>query len=162
MFGDVGNAASLAGVIVSLLGLGFAILQLRKLRGEARAAREAAEAARAAIRRDLTNTELVRLDSTIQNLKEVHRSGNRERALDQYTIIVRGLREIALSHPSLSSDQQTQISRATLTDFNMEHAVEALTGNIPQDLWQDMNSELTEIQSGLVQGLEAQLSGEPS
>ena len=147
---------------MSLLGLGFAILQLVKLRGETRAAREAAESARRAIRRDLTNTELVRLDGTIQNLKEVHRTGNRDRALYEYAIIVRGLREIGLSHPTLSLYQQTQISRSILTVFNMESAVEALAGDIPPDLWQDMNTELTEIQSGLLQELEGQLSKEPS
>ncbi len=61
MLDDAGSIASLAGVGVSLVGLGFSILQLRKLRGETRAAREAVEATCRAIGRELPNTELTRL-----------------------------------------------------------------------------------------------------
>ena len=50
MFGDIDSAASLAEVVVSLLGLSLAMPQLVKLRGETRAAREAAKSARRAIR----------------------------------------------------------------------------------------------------------------
>jgi hypothetical protein len=162
MFTDVGSAASLVGVIVSLLGLGFAILQLAKLRGETRAARDAAESARAAIRRELTNTELVRLDGTIQNLKEVHRTRNRDRALYEYATVLRALREIRLSHPTLSPDQQTEISRSISAVSNMEQAVEALPGEILQDASVELNRTLNEIQSGLLLELENQLARENS
>ena len=65
MLGDAGSIASLAGAAISLLGLGFAILQIAKLRGETRAARVAAEAAERAIGRELAITEL--LISLLQN-----------------------------------------------------------------------------------------------
>ena len=66
MLGTVGSIASLAGAAISLLGLGFAILQLRRLRGETRAARDAAEAAERAVRRDLTISDLASLRENIQ------------------------------------------------------------------------------------------------
>ncbi|PKB80205.1 MAG: hypothetical protein BZY88_09380 [SAR202 cluster bacterium Io17-Chloro-G9] len=116
---------------MSLLGLGFAILQLSKLRGETRAARAVAEAAKAAISRDLASSELTRLNARLQGLKELHRSGNRERSLDQYPNVLDGLREIRRRHLNLSSDQQTEIIRAITTISEMESTIESLDGEIP-------------------------------
>lgn len=78
MLGAVGSIASLAGLAVSLLGLGFAILQLQKLRGETRAAKEASESAERAVRRDQTISELAGLREKIQELKDAHRWGTGE------------------------------------------------------------------------------------
>jgi hypothetical protein len=58
MLGDAGSIASIVGVVVSLVGLGFAIWQLARLRGETRAAREAAEETRQSVRRDLAMSDI--------------------------------------------------------------------------------------------------------
>ena len=102
MLGDAGSIASLVGVVVSLLGLSFAIVQLAKLRGETKAAKEAAEATQRAIGRELVITELTRLNGMIQALKEIHLQGDRTRALAQYTGIVESLLDVRRRHPGLS------------------------------------------------------------
>ena len=91
MLGTVGSIASLAGAVISLLGLGFAILQLRKLRGETRAAKEASESAERAVRRDLTLSELASLREKIEGLKDAHRRGDRRGAFIGYRDVKSGL-----------------------------------------------------------------------
>ena len=70
MLAEIGSLASIAGLLVALLGLGFALLQLSRLRGETRAARQAAEETRRLLRRDLAGTDLTRLAERIQGLME--------------------------------------------------------------------------------------------
>jgi len=157
MLGDAGSIASLAGVVVSLVGLGFAILQIRKLRGETRAAREASEATRRAVGRELAGTELTRLNGRIQGLKEIHRGGDRLRALDLYPEIVGMLLDIRRRHPGLSDDQRMNILQATTKISEMERSIETLEGEIPQETASQLNNALTDIQSTLLPELEDQL-----
>ena len=157
MLGDAGSVASLAGVVVSLVGLGFALWQLRKLRGETRAAREAAEAARRAIGRELASTELTRLGERIGALKELHRGGDRGRCLTNYPEI-RGLfLEIRRRHPGLSERERANVLRAAVQISEMEAAVETLEGQITPDMIGDFNAKLTSFQTGLLPHLEDQL-----
>jgi len=157
MLGEAGSVASLLGVVVSLGGMGFAIWQLSRLRGETRAAREASEATRRAIGRELASTELTRLSERIQGLKEIHRIGDRLRALDLYSDIVGMLLEIRRRHPGLSSDQRIKIVQATTQIIEMERSVESLDAGIPQDTASQLNNILTGIQSTLLSELEDQL-----
>jgi hypothetical protein len=103
MLGDAGSVASLVGVMVSVGGLGFAIWQLTRLRGETRAAREASEATRRALGRELASTELARLHGRLQSLKEMHRSGDRLRA---QTIIPRYFKYCWMSDAGIPACQR--------------------------------------------------------
>ena len=78
----------------------------------------------------------------------------------EYATVLRALREIGLSHPTLSPEQQTEISRSISAVSNMEQAVEALPGEMLQDVSVQMNRTLNEIQSGLLLELENQLARE--
>ena len=157
MLGDAGSIVSLVGVAVSLVGLGFAILQLRKLRGETRAAREAAEGTRSAIRKELASRELTRLGERIQALKDLHRSGNRERCLDTYPEIRELLLEIRRRHPGLSVQQRADVLRAITQISTIESHVETSGPEIPSDSAADFNAILTDVQSTLLPQLEDQL-----
>ena len=111
MLGEAGSIASVVGLLVSLLGLGFALLQLSRLRGEARAAREAAEETRQLLLRDSAGTDLTRIGERIQGLIEIHRSGDRARALDRYPEIYRLLIEIRRNHPNLDEEYGVDSSK---------------------------------------------------
>ena len=65
----------MVGVVVSLVSLAFAILQIRKLRGETKATREAAEATRRSIGLELASRELTRLGERNLRLCRAIRSG---------------------------------------------------------------------------------------
>lgn len=159
MLGTVGSIASLAGLAVSLLGLGFAILQLRKLRGETRAAREASESAERAVRRDLTATELTRLYDRIQELKVIHRRGDNELALYHYPIIILSLADIRRRHPNLTDGLHARISDAIDKVANMERTVGRLRNNVTLERAAEFNDSLTDIQSELILELQERLPG---
>ena len=160
MLGDAGSIASLAGVVISLCGLGFAILQLKKLRGETRAARKAAEATRRAIGRELASTELTRLNERINALKELHRSGDRARCLTSYPEIRDLFLEIRRRHPGLSDQQRANLLRATAQISEMETALETLEGEFGSAIVGDFNAKLTSFQTGLLPHLGDQLQAQ--
>lgn len=157
MLGDAGSIASLTGVAVSLLGLGFAILQLSKLRGETRAAREAAEATSRAIGVELASSELTRLVERIEALKELHRNGDRARSLAGYPEIRNLFLEIRRRHPGLSGVDKRNIVRAIAQIGDMETAMEAFQGEITTDIIANYNGILTGLQTKLMPLLEDQL-----
>ena len=160
MLTEAGSVASLVGVIVSLSGLGFAILQIWKLRGETRAAKEAAEAARQAIRRNLTITEITRLSERIQGLAELHRFGDRVRSLERYPEIRESFLAIRRQHTGLSEQHRESMMSAMYQIADMERRVESLEGAIPPELSVEFNSTLSTFQLTLLPELEDQLSGQ--
>lgn len=154
MLSDIGSWFSITGVVVSLLGLGFAILQIIKVRGEARAAREAAEAARAEIRRQLTAIELTRLNDSMGELRQLHYlRGAKSLVLTKYAEIDRALNEVYRRHPNLNREQQTQITQARTRVMQMNEAVLSFPGDIPVSSAQDFNVHLAGYQTGLLSAL---------
>ena len=155
VFYVIGNSASIAGVVVSLLGLGFAILQIRKLRGETRAALEAAQETRQAIGRELTTAKLTSLDNGLQELKRVHREGDRLKALDFYYQIQTMLAEVRRRHPDLDSGRQEAIAGAARDISVMESQVEELDSEFPMETKAAaFNNTLSRIQRELIPLLE--------
>ncbi len=159
MFADIGNSASIAGVVVSLLGLGFAILQLRKLRGETRAAKEASESAERAIRRDLTITELAALREKIQELKDIHRRGDKQRAFVYYGDITSSLSDIGLRHPNLTGSLRERIRNASSAITDMESFADSLEGNLPLEKVSEFNVALSGLETGLIPELQVRMLG---
>lgn len=150
MFGDIGSGASLIGVLVSLLGLGFAIWQLMKVKSTADAAKKAAEEARDNFKRELTAVELARLNGRINHLKEMHRSGNRWRVLDCYLFVKESLHDIYRQYPELSQEQRAAIMRSVEVISSMEFRVETLPDNIEAAVAAELNAELNEMQERLL------------
>ena len=144
MLGTAGSIASLAGAAISLLGLGFAILQLRKLRGETRAARDAAEAAERAVRRDLTISDLASLRENIQELKDAHRRGDRGRAFTGYRDVKSSLTNIELRHPNLTDELLERIRTALSAITEMELYTDSIEGSLPLEQISRFNRTLSE------------------
>ena len=157
MLGEAGSIASIVGVVISILGLTFALLQLSKLRGETRAARAAAEETRRLLRRDLTGTDLARLSERIQGLIELHRDRDRVRSLDRYPEIWGLLVEVQRQHPNLSEDQRRRIQSAIAMLVDIQNEVEGLTGDMDQEMVSRFNQDLTKLQSILLPELADQL-----
>jgi hypothetical protein len=146
MLGEAGSIASLVGVVVSLGGLGFAILQLLKLRGETRAAMQAAEATRRAVGRDLAIADIGRTYERIQALKGIHRQGVPEEALYRYPEIRKGLIDIRSRYPDLpQSDAETIANAITLLQV-MEELVESGQFDFSQLARVTFNPYLTDIE----------------
>ena len=154
MLGEAGSIASLVGLPLTFAALLFAIYHLSRLRGEARAARDAAEEARGLLRRDLTSTDLTRLNERIQDLIELHRIGDKAQALGRYPEIVGLLREIRRQHPNLPDIHRSKIQAAMATLNAMQDEMEALEGNIVEETGLRFNRFLRELQTNLLLELE--------
>lgn len=160
MLGTIGSIASLAGLVIALLGLGFAILQLRKLRGETRAAREASESAERAIRRDLTLSELASLRENIQELKDAHRRGDRDRAFTGYRDVKSGLTNIELRHPTLTDDLLERIWSALSAITEMERYTDGIEGALPLERVSEFNNILSNLETVLVTEIQRRMPRE--
>ena len=148
--GTVGSIASLVGVVVSLLGLGFAILQLRKLRGETRAAKSAAQRAEQAVRRDLTVSELASLHEKVRELKDAHRRGDKNRAYGYYRDITTSLFDIEIRHPNLSDDLVEWMRSALSSIADMERFADNLEDGFPREKISEFNFILSGIEMRLI------------
>lgn len=149
MLADAGSIASLVGVVVSLGGLGFAIWQLGRLRGETRVAQQAAEETRRSVGRDLALADVSRIWEQIQALKEVHRVGNWGRALFLYPEIRRGLIHIRSRYPDLPDVVSDRIQLGVTQLQRMERTVDSARGDLPQERVSEFNDHLMEIQTVL-------------
>ncbi len=161
MPGTIGNIASLAGVVRSLLGLGFAVLQLLKLRGETRAARKASESAERAIRRDSAMTDLALLYEKMQALKAICRSGDKTSALFWHRDILAGLLNVQRHHPRLTEGHLERILAALADIGNMERRVGRLSGSLSPEMTGGggCNDTLLDIQSKPIPGLQDGIPG---
>lgn len=160
MLGTVGSTASLAGLVVSLLGLGFAILQLRKLRGETRAAREASESAERAVRRDQTISDLASLREKIEGLKDAHRRGDRRGAFIGYRDVRSGFVSIELRHPDLTDGLREQIRDALSAITNMERYTDSIEGALPLEQVSRFNYTLSIVDTELITELLERIPGD--
>lgn len=166
MLGDAGSIASLVGLIgvpISLIGLIIAILQIRKLRGETRAARQASEETRRAVSRDLVLGDLIRISERIQALKELHRRDEWAQALHLYPELQRGLITIRSRYSGLSQVDSVKVWQGITRLQHIERIVEAVElarAEIPPQLVSEFNGQLTDIQSTLAE-LAIQLEQSP-
>ena len=124
MLGNVGSIASLVGVVVSLVGLGFAILQIRKLRGETRAAREASEDTRRAIGRDLAIGDVSRTFEQVEVVKQALRERQWSRSLSLLPSVRRALISIRYRNPRLVQPQADKLQVAVGFLEHVEHSID--------------------------------------
>lgn len=156
MLGEAGSIASLVGVGVSFLGLWFAIVQLMKLRGETRAAREAAEATRRSMGRDLTIADISRTFERIEHIKQAHRAGEWNRALSGYSEVRRALLQIRGRYPGLPQYATEKVQLGVDFLQYIERTVDVTKDRISEEIVGIFNQGLTDIQQTLAD-LESQL-----
>ena len=158
MLNELGSIASIGGAAFSVVALVIALIQISKLRGETRAAREAAERARKLFQRDLANSEVARLRERIQRLIELHRERDSNKVLDHYREIWERLLGIKLRLSNLPEDQRSEIQRAVEAITEMQSQVERLNGDtIPTEMYQAFNEQLLSLQSILLPTLEEEI-----
>ena len=157
MLDELGSIASLIGIALSLAALGFALLQLHRLQGEAEAARKAAEEAQRLIKRDTTATDLTRLSEQIQSLIDLLHAGDRDRALQRFPGIRNLFIDIRRHHPNLNPDRRSQIQEAINALRYMQNDLERLEEGIPTEMRAKFIDELIEIQTTLLLELEDRL-----
>ena len=138
-----GGIASVIGVIISVIGLAWAIR-------EARGARSAAQEARAEIGRHLLIVDLERAVALIQRLKLLHRESRWEAALEQYQALRAMTSGIIARGPEIDLARRERLVSARAAIGVMENYVESTgdRGLVDNDK-NRLNQELNELQLDL-------------
>ena len=145
-----GDLSSVAGVIVSLIGLTWAVVAARDARSAAQAAEEATNETKDSIGRHLLAIELERAINLIQRLKLLHSASRLEASLEQYQALRAMISAIVARYPKDESGFRERLSNARESISAMEEYVEA---RVRQGLKADdvivLNQQLNALQSVL-------------
>ncbi len=157
-----GNAASVAGVVVSTVGLIWAIVVARGARSASRAAQKAAQETGFRIAQHLQATTLERSIALIQRLKLLHRLGSWEAALEQYQALRMMLNEIVARLPQGEAESRRMLVTAIRAIRDMENLVERQPDLRPgPENISRLNRRLNRIQSELESLVGAPGFGDP-
>ena len=140
----------IAALVVSLSGFAIAIWQIRKARSAAEAAADAATKARDALVHRLAIGDLARASSEIDRLKELHRTQEWQRALDQHPRVRQTLVEVRTRIHDEPAETVTAFQVAIAQLAEMESAVErALADPEQSPISLRLNATLVSIQETL-------------
>lgn len=120
----IGDWASVIGVILSLGGFAATLVNVRKTRRAAIAARDAANRVRSELRRTDVIAEFSAAIATIAEIKRLQRLGNWEGLLDRYTVVRHALITVRSANPDLTEDQRASITGALTHLRETEKAIE--------------------------------------
>ena len=121
-----GGLASVLGLLISLIGLAWAILEARGAKSAARAANRATLETRERIGRHLVIVDLERSVALIQRLKLLHDTGRWEGALEQYQALREMLSSIVVRYPEPEPDRRQRLILARNQVTVMEEQVRSL------------------------------------
>lgn len=149
-FGHWGDLSSVAGVIVSFIGLTWAVIAARGARSSAEAAKEASDETRDSIGRHLLAIDLERAINLIQRLKSLHRDGRWEVALEQYQVLRAMISAIVAHSPECETKLRERLSNARTLFREVEEYVEtrAEQGLGTADITK-LNGQLNDVQTDL-------------
>lgn len=149
-----GDVATVVGIVVSLIGLGWAIKEARGAKSASQAARTAAREARNQISQRLQTVDLERAFGLIQRIKLLHDIGRWEAALEQYPPLRIMLSDITARCSVDQESDRDRLNQGIRTVESMENFVRkyinADIGNIEPGALEDINSVLNEIEGTLV------------
>ena len=148
---DLGSIASLAGVALGLPALLFAILQLKGLKGETRAAKEASEATRRAVGRDLAIADLSRTFEHVEAAKQALRERDWSRSLSYFPGIRRALISIRYRGPRIDQHQASQILSAVEFLEHVEHSIDVNSAGMADEAIHDFIRGLIDLQSTIAE-----------
>lgn len=145
-----GNIFSVIGVVVSVVGLSWAILEAHRARSAAQSAERATIETRDSIGRHLVTIDLERAVSLIQRLKLLHNANRWEAALEQYQTLRAIISDIIARYPELNVEVRGRLIEARASISEMENSVEEQISQTSQlDNWHRLNQSLNKIQSDL-------------
>ena len=145
-----GDLSSVAGVIISLIGLTWAVGAAHGARSAAQAAEKAAGDARTTIGRHLLAIDLERSINQIQRLKSLHRDGRWDVALEQYQALRAMVSAIVAHSPESETQLRERLSSARTLFREIEEYVETRVaqGLGTADITK-LNGQLNDVQSDL-------------
>ena len=144
-----GDVATTFGVVVSLIGLGWAIKEARGARSASEAAQSASRETRDQIARHLQTVDLERAIGLIQRVKLLHDTDRWEAATDQYQALRAMLNDI-VRWPTPGNELRDKIATARMVVRDMENTVgERGVQHIDEGDRARLNRSLNNIQSDL-------------
>ena len=145
-----GNLASVIGVIVSVGGLAWAVVEARGARSAAQSAEQAALETKDNIGRHLLAIDLERAINLIQRLKLLHSTGRWEAALEQYQALRAMLSDIIARYPNDESELSERLISARYLIQEIEGYVEAQNNrDFENEDVARLNQQLNKVQSDL-------------
>lgn len=157
-----GGLVSVLGVLVSSIGLGWAISEARRARNASQAAQDAARETRSYIARHLQAVDLERAIALIQRIKELHNGGRWQSAMEQYQPLRAMLSDIVARCPESQTEFREKLNTARRRILDAENSVR---GRLAQDTDESHRTqlyrELNQIQSDLEELASAIGFGDP-
>ena len=120
----IGNAASVIGLLISLVGFTGTIWVATRSKRAAEAAQAAALDARARIARTDALTEFATAITTLDEIKRLHREKALSMLPDRYSALKKSLILIRTADPGLSDEHKTKIQGAIQHLSNNERKIE--------------------------------------
>ena len=147
-----GGLVSVLGVIVSSIGLGWAISEARRARNASQAAQDAARETRSYIARHLQAVDLERAIALIQRIKLQHDTKQWDAAMEQYQSLRFMLSNIIARCPAEQAGLRDELmaARTDITKIEDSVRVSIRSGNAEPDPT-ELNRDLNGIQSSLEQ-----------
>ena len=146
-----GSLASVTGVVVSLAGLAWAIIEARGARSASQAARAAANETRSDIARHLQAVDLQRAIALIQRIKLLHDTRRWDAALEQYQSLRGMLSYIIARCPESQTGIRDRLDDAREAVTSIENFVGR---HIGQDIGNRDRSRLNRILNRIQSDLE--------
>ena len=116
----LGDLASIAGVVISIIGFIIAIWNILRSKSAAERAQKAAEETHGAIRKYETVSEISAAVTKMDEIKRLQRAGNIEHLPDRYADLRKILITVRSLAPELTDGQQTIIQEALTTLTSVE------------------------------------------
>jgi exonuclease VII small subunit len=147
---DWGSWASAIGVIVSLVGFGWAVREARGARSASQAAQKAAKEAAEHIVRHLQAVDLERAIGLIQRIKLLHDTDRWQAAMEQYQSLRMMLSDIIARCPENQTEFREKLAIARTIVRDLENFVgERINQPIVGHDRSRLNQTLNDIQSDL-------------
>lgn len=145
-----GSLFSVIGVVVSVIGLAWAIWEAHGARSAAEVAEQATVETRDSIGRHLVTIDLERAVSLIQRLKLLHDTSRWEAALEQYQVLRAIISDISARYPDLDPEISERLTTARRLIRLMEDYVGGRENNsLGTNERIQLNRSLNEIQSDI-------------
>ena len=109
---NLGDLASVAGVIIVIVGFGFTLMNVYRSKAAATRAEEAAKETRESIRLFDTVSDFANSISTMDEIKRLHRESAWAILPDRYASLRKLLVTLRSANPGLSENHATTIQRA--------------------------------------------------
>ncbi|MGE5270662.1 MAG: hypothetical protein ACM3JG_13425 [Thiohalocapsa sp.] len=120
----IGDLASIAGLVVSIIGFVATLVNVWRTRSAALRAEQAANEARRMIRGYETVADFSATIALMDEIKRLHRTGQLEMLPDRYAALRKALIGIRRLSPSLDDEQDKVLQGAITTLSTTEHAIE--------------------------------------